>query len=217
MQTLAFSFTHDPTHTPGNREGCTVAGRIQFVNRLLKSLTPYSIPGPPLTPQDFVSYLVSQGIEVGIMPQGIGSADMDAWAVQNLRFDAGWVRVSDPHLFRTGSINLVPRSTKFRVEPSPRPKPSRSRLRGSTPYLVSSLRTTKRLTQVRWSQQREVICSASKERLWQFCRRSSVWFIFLSSCQSPPGRPFQLLARCKIQVSTQLTRSSIRYPGPHDD
>ena len=54
--------------------------------------SPDSIPGPPLTPQDFVSYLVSQGVEVGIMPQGFGTADMDAWAVQNLRFDAGWVR-----------------------------------------------------------------------------------------------------------------------------
>jgi hypothetical protein len=52
----------------------------------------YSVPGPPLTPQDFVSYLVSQGIEVGILPQGAGTRDMDAWAAQNLRFDAGWVR-----------------------------------------------------------------------------------------------------------------------------
>ena len=50
-----------------------------------------SIPGPPLTPQDFVSYLISQGIEVGIMPQGYGTKDMDGWAAQNLRFDAGWV------------------------------------------------------------------------------------------------------------------------------
>lgn len=66
------------------------------MNYSLKFFTCHSIPGPPLTPQDFVSYLISQGIEVGIMPQGIGSADMDAWAVQNLRFDAGWVSDIDP-------------------------------------------------------------------------------------------------------------------------
>ena len=99
MPKSVFWFTPDPTHIPGNREGCTVNDRVQLVNRLLKYLTRHSIPGPPLTPQDFVSYLVSQGVEVGIMPQGIGSADMDAWAVQNLRFDAGWVRASTPRSF----------------------------------------------------------------------------------------------------------------------
>ena len=30
------------------------------------------------------------------MPQGIGATDMDAWAVQNLRFDVGWVRLDPP-------------------------------------------------------------------------------------------------------------------------
>ena len=29
------------------------------------------------------------------MPQGIGEAEVDGWAVQNLRFDAGWVRSFD--------------------------------------------------------------------------------------------------------------------------
>ena len=66
---------------------------------LIKFLIRHSIPGPPLTPQDFVSYLISQGIEVGIMPQGAGMKDMDAWAAQNLRFDAGWVCGFESRLF----------------------------------------------------------------------------------------------------------------------
>lgn len=77
--------------------------RRMYVFRLHLTCDPlysscHSVPGPPLTPQDFVSYLISQGIKVGIMPQGIGQKDMDAWAAQNLRFDAGWVRGFN-HLF----------------------------------------------------------------------------------------------------------------------
>jgi len=70
------------------------------------------IPGPPLTPQDFVSYLISQDVEVGIMPQGVGDASIDAWAVQNLRFDAGWIhkisngRVSKVQAFEIASTNV---------------------------------------------------------------------------------------------------------------
>ncbi|KAF9782828.1 carbohydrate esterase family 9 protein [Thelephora terrestris] len=70
------------------------------------------IPGPPLTPQDFVSYLISQGIEVGLMPQGIGERDMDGWAAQNLRFDAGWIhkisngRVSKVQALEIASTNI---------------------------------------------------------------------------------------------------------------
>ena len=78
-----------------------------------KILNPHSIPGPPLTPRDFVSYLVSQGVEVGIMPQGIGSPDMDAWAAQNLRFDAGWVRASDPIFSRQGRLIMFPDPRNF--------------------------------------------------------------------------------------------------------
>ena len=70
---------------------------IVSVCDLLLEFSPcYSIPGPPLTPQCFVSYLISQGVEVGIVPQGFGEKSMDAWAAQNLRFDAGWVRGCDP-------------------------------------------------------------------------------------------------------------------------
>jgi hypothetical protein len=58
------------------------------------------IPGPPLTPQDLISYLISEGITVGIGPQGILIGEgswMNTWAAQNLRFDAGWVSVEQTH------------------------------------------------------------------------------------------------------------------------
>lgn len=53
------------------------------------------MPGRPLSPQGLVPYLLEYGIEVGIAPQGIDdfTPGMAAWAVQNLRFDAGWVRL----------------------------------------------------------------------------------------------------------------------------
>jgi hypothetical protein len=111
---------------------------IQFVNHFLRYR---SIPGPPLTPQDFVSYLISQGVEVGIMPQGIGIADMDAWAVQNLRFDAGWVRASTPVFSKQGSAYHLRRFTKFQTGRFPRFKRLRSRPRTSTTCSVSPLRT----------------------------------------------------------------------------
>ena len=41
------------------------------------------------------------------MPQGVGMENMDAWAVQNLRFDAGWVRGFDLPPFQN-RVNLPP-------------------------------------------------------------------------------------------------------------
>lgn len=112
---------------------------LQIIDR--KTLTRRSIPGPPLTPRDFVSYLISQGIEVGIMPQGIGEADMDGWAAQNLRFDAGWVcGFNIPIFFKIDSAYHLDRFTEFQTERFPRSKPSRSPLRTST--ICSVLRTT---------------------------------------------------------------------------
>ncbi|EIM86583.1 composite domain of metallo-dependent hydrolase [Stereum hirsutum FP-91666 SS1] len=54
------------------------------------------MPGRPLSAKGLVPYLLEHGIEVGIAPQGIDdfTPAMAAWAVQNLRFDAGWL-VSD--------------------------------------------------------------------------------------------------------------------------
>ena len=95
MPKLAFLSVHDPSPSHGNRGGCTFDHFIRLLEYLLICFNRHSIPGPPLTPQDFVSYLVSQNVEVGIIPQGIGEASMDAWAAQNLRFDAGWVRGFD--------------------------------------------------------------------------------------------------------------------------
>jgi hypothetical protein len=145
-----FLFTRDPSLIPGNRGGCTSDDFIQFVNHFLRYR---SIPGPPLTPQDLVSYLVSQGVEVGIMPQGVGIAGFDAWAVQNLRFDAGWVRaVSTSRLFETGSAYHLRRFTKFQTGRFPRFKRLRSRPRTSTTCSVSVLRKRAgRSTQVHWS------------------------------------------------------------------
>jgi len=144
MPKSVFLSTHDLIPTPGSRGGCTFDDRIRIVNHLPRLLTCYSIPGPPLTPQDFVSYLLSQGIEVGIMPQGIGEADVDAWAVQNLRFDAGWVCGFNPLHFLDRLVDDVYRSTESRTEGSPRSKPSRSHLRTSTPCSASILAMTKK-------------------------------------------------------------------------
>jgi len=88
MQKSAYSSIRDPSLVPGNLGGCTLRSRPIRESFFIW----HSVPGPPLTPHDLVSYLISQDIEVGTMPQGIGSIDMDTWALQNLRFDAGRVR-----------------------------------------------------------------------------------------------------------------------------
>lgn len=119
-----------------------------MLTRSLRYFNRHSIPGPPLTPQDLVSYLVSQDVEVGIIPQGVGDVVEDAWAVQNLRFDAGWVRGFDFRRFKAGSADRVHRFIKSPTAGFPRSKPLRSRLRTST--VCSVLMTTAgRSTQAR--------------------------------------------------------------------
>ncbi|KAI0312575.1 carbohydrate esterase family 9 protein [Amylostereum chailletii] len=51
------------------------------------------LAGPPLTEQGLVSYLLTHGVTVGLLPQGIRAWDpsMAGWAARNLRWDAGWV------------------------------------------------------------------------------------------------------------------------------
>ena len=160
----------------------------------LDSTAFYRIPGPPLTPQDFVSYLVSQGIEVGIMPQGFGERDMDAWAVQNLRFDTGWVGGFYPCCFRTGFADHVLRSIKTPTEGSPRFKPLRSHLRTLTHCLGSMSRMMKKLTQERWLRPGVAICWTSKGRSWRFYRRSWVSFTCLSEGRLSDPIPLDVLS-----------------------
>lgn len=64
------------------------------------------MPGRPLSAKGLVPYLLEHGIEVGIAPQGIDdfTPAMAAWAVQNLRFDAGWVRPLPLHSFPFPSL-----------------------------------------------------------------------------------------------------------------
>lgn len=51
------------------------------------------MPGRPFSHLNLVEYLLECGVEVAIAPQAIDdfTPAIGAWAVQNLRFDAGWI------------------------------------------------------------------------------------------------------------------------------
>ena len=54
-----------------------------------------SLPGIPFVNQSAIAVLTNAGVTVGIGPQGtMGDTGLSAWAVRNLRFDAGWVHSS---------------------------------------------------------------------------------------------------------------------------
>ncbi|CDO74447.1 hypothetical protein BN946_scf184979.g2 [Trametes cinnabarina] len=54
-----------------------------------------SLPGPPLSADSLIGYLLKHNVTVGLGPHGIaapshpGSVEMASWAARNLRFDAG--------------------------------------------------------------------------------------------------------------------------------
>ncbi|GJE95461.1 carbohydrate esterase family 9 protein [Phanerochaete sordida] len=54
-------------------------------------------PGLPITNQSAIARLIEAGVTVGIGPQGTsGMPGLSAWAVRNLRFDAGWEMLNAP-------------------------------------------------------------------------------------------------------------------------
>jgi hypothetical protein len=54
-----------------------------------------SLPGLPIANQSAIARLLDAGVTVGIGPQGTSAtSELSSWAVRNLRFDAGWVRLS---------------------------------------------------------------------------------------------------------------------------
>ena len=60
-----------------------------------------STPGIPLSNQSAISTLIKAGVTIGIGPQGTSATpEISAWAVRNLRFDAGWVSKALVSLWR---------------------------------------------------------------------------------------------------------------------
>ena len=57
-----------------------------------------SLPGPPITEDSLISYLLRHNVTVGVGPRGVGplghpnSAEMTNSRARNLRFDVGEVR-----------------------------------------------------------------------------------------------------------------------------
>lgn len=108
------------------------------------------MPGRPLSPQGLVPYLLEHGIEVGIAPQGIDdfTPAMAAWAVQNLRFDAGWVRFPlflasfstlirtcpmPPHTLHRIALHTLLHATTYRTHPPPHPTPPKKLVSSGLP------------------------------------------------------------------------------------
>ncbi|KAJ3553840.1 hypothetical protein NM688_g3408 [Phlebia brevispora] len=63
------------------------------------------IPGRPVTNDTTIATLVKAGVTVGLGPQGTNATPMiSAWAVRNLRFDAGWALLDNPDVLSQASV-----------------------------------------------------------------------------------------------------------------